>query len=107
MTLAEAVYGKEHVRNCHGGTYYKIRYLKSYDCETGKMLAYPNGLPGWDSYDLDTKLNKIHFIGHSMGAITVRTLQHLLKTGYFDEIVNRPKRNRGSLVASLTALSGV
>lgn len=28
------------------------------------MFAYPNGIPNYD------KIQKIHFIGHSMGAIT-------------------------------------
>lgn len=41
-----------------------------------------------------------------MGAITVKKLQQLLKTGYFDEIHGTPKRDRSSLVASLTCLSG-
>ena len=48
LTLAEGVYGKDHVSQHHEGKYYKMRYLKSYDCETGKIYAYPNGLPGWD-----------------------------------------------------------
>jgi|LauGreDrversion4_2_1035121.scaffolds.fasta_scaffold1948273_1 hypothetical protein len=47
-----------------------MRYLKSIDSETGKMLAYPDGLPGWDP----DKPIKVHFVGHSMGAITVRYL---------------------------------
>lgn len=34
------------------------------------MLAFPNGLPGWN----EAKDQRIHFIGHSMGAITVRYL---------------------------------
>ena len=48
LELSEAVYGREHVRQCHGGRYYKIKYLKSIDIESGSMLAYPEGIPGWD-----------------------------------------------------------
>ena len=50
LTVTQAVYGVEHANEHHqaGQGYYKFKYLKSYDCETGKMLAYPSGLPGWD-----------------------------------------------------------
>jgi len=41
-----------------------------------------------------------------MGAITVRYLQYLLKTGYFDDIAGRPKRDQSGLIASITCLSG-
>jgi hypothetical protein len=78
LELCEAVYGKEYVNRVHGGNYYKIRYLKSYDCSTGKMLAYPEGLPGWNALDTAGKINKVHFIGHSMGVVTIRYLQYLL-----------------------------
>lgn len=44
-------------------------------------LAFPNGIPGgWSS------TRKIHFIGHSMGAQTVRYLQHLLSIDYFNKV---------------------
>jgi triacylglycerol esterase/lipase EstA (alpha/beta hydrolase family) len=45
-----------------------MKFLKTKDPISGKMLAYPNGIPGFKD------LNKIHFIGHSMGALTVRYL---------------------------------
>jgi len=33
------------------------------------MYAYPSGLPDYD------KVEKIHFVGHSMGAMSARYLQ--------------------------------
>jgi triacylglycerol esterase/lipase EstA (alpha/beta hydrolase family) len=104
LTLTQTVYGVEHANEHHylGQGFYKFKYLKSYDCETGKMLAYPSGLPGWDP----EFFYKIHFVGHSMGAITVRYLQYLLKIGFFDVIEGRTKINRARIVASLTSLSG-
>jgi triacylglycerol esterase/lipase EstA (alpha/beta hydrolase family) len=65
------------------------------------MLAYPCGLPGWDR-----NISKIHFVGHSMGSLTVRYLQHLLKIGYFDEIDGTCIKDRSSMVASITSLAG-
>lgn len=41
-----------------------------------------------------------------MGALTARYLSHLLETGYFDEIEGVEKRDRSSLIASITSLSG-
>ena len=102
MTPAEAVYGKEHVDGHHKNQFYKIRYLKTRDAVTKRMYAYPNGLPGWS----EGKVRRIHFIGHSMGAITVRHLQYLLQTGYFDEIAGQSKTDRSDIIASLTCLSG-
>jgi triacylglycerol esterase/lipase EstA (alpha/beta hydrolase family) len=64
------------------------------------MYAFPNGLPNFEN----TK--KIHFIGHSMGALTARYLTHLLEIGYFDEIAGIDKTNRSYLIASITCLSG-
>jgi len=66
------------------------------------MFAFPEGLPGLK----DLSKVRIHFVGHSMGAITVRYMQHLLKTGYFDEIAGSPKQDRGDMIFSLTCLSG-
>ena len=70
LSVAEVVYGQEHVKehhkNAEDGYFYKPRYLKSCDYETGKMYAFPNGLPGLN------KQTKIHLIGHSMGALTAR-----------------------------------
>jgi uncharacterized alpha/beta hydrolase family protein len=68
QSVGEVVYGKGHYNNVHKNSFYKVRYLKSKDCESGQMLAFPNGLPKWEN------VTKIHFVGHSMGAITVRTL---------------------------------
>lgn len=65
------------------------------------MLGYPHGLPFFSTDNI-----KIHFVGHSMGAITVRYLQHLLKIGYFDELHGQPKQDRSSLIASITTLAG-
>ena len=48
ISIIEAVYGVEHAKEHHKGNFYKMRYLKSKDCETGKMYAYPNGLPNWN-----------------------------------------------------------
>jgi len=65
--LSYEVYGESHVKEHHRDTFYKPRYLKR--LLNGKMLAYPNGIPGgW------CKHRKIHFIGHSLGAITARYL---------------------------------
>ena len=52
---------------------YKAKYLKSIDPETGKIYAFPDGIPGYES------IAKIHLMGHSMGALTSREFQYLLK----------------------------
>jgi triacylglycerol esterase/lipase EstA (alpha/beta hydrolase family) len=62
------VYGKDHVTQHHKGTFYKIKYLKTLDSETNQVIAFPNGLPGFNS----GSIKKIHFVGHSMGALTVK-----------------------------------
>lgn len=41
-----------------------------------------------------------------MGMATIKHLQYLLKSGYFDEIAGNPKTDRGYMVASITGLSG-
>ncbi|CDW85644.1 UNKNOWN [Stylonychia lemnae] len=102
ISMAEAVYGKQHVDEHHQSQFYKIRYLKTQDPISMQMFAFPNGIPGWK----ETKDQRIHFVGHSMGAITIRYLQYLLKTGYFDQIEGTPIRDRSDIVASLTCLSG-
>jgi hypothetical protein len=106
LQMCEAVYGKNHVESCHGGRFYKIRYLKSYDCETGQMLAYPDGLPGLHALKPEERIKRVHFVGHSMGAITVRYLQYLLKVGYFDHISGQERHDRSTLIASITCLAG-
>eukprot|EP00347_Sterkiella_histriomuscorum_P016179 403354185 len=102
ISLAEAVYGKTHVKDHHRNKFYKIKYLKTQEAESKRMYAFPNGLPGWNN----EKIKKIHFVGHSMGAITVRYFQYLLEIGYFDEIAGKPKSDKSKIVASLTCLSG-
>ena len=52
------MYGKDHFAKEHKETYYKPRYLRK--IEGGKILGYPNGLPGGWNED-----QKIHFIAHS------------------------------------------
>jgi hypothetical protein len=45
------------------------------------LLAFPDGIPGgWNS------IRKAHFIGHSMGAQTIRYLQYLMSIDYFSQI---------------------
>ena len=45
-----------------------------------QMIAFPDGIPGgWDSE------RKVHFLGHSMGAQTVRYMQYLLSIDYFEQ----------------------
>jgi triacylglycerol esterase/lipase EstA (alpha/beta hydrolase family) len=78
----------------------KLKYLKTSDPDTNQMFAYPEGLPQLD------KIEKIHFVGHSMGAMAARYLQYLLKTGYFDELHGIPIQDRSGLIASITCISG-
>ncbi len=47
MSHAQTVYGKEHVDEHHKCDFYKVKFLKTKDPYTNKMLAYPNGLPGY------------------------------------------------------------
>ena len=80
MTKAEVVYGKQHVAEHHKCQFYKTKFLKTKDPVTNKMYGFPEGLPGYN----EGRVKKVHFIGHSMGALTVRYFQYLLKIGYFD-----------------------
>ena len=79
--MAEVVYGKEHVQKHHLNAkddyFYKPRYLKTRDIETGEIYAFPDGLPGFND-----KM-KVHLIGHSMGTLVAQNLQHLLAIGEF------------------------
>ena len=63
------------------------------------MLAYPSGLPGgW------SKHRKVHLVGHSQGAPTIRYLQHLLETGYFkDDFYGQ---DRSDWIASVSCVNG-
>jgi hypothetical protein len=69
-TIAEVVYGRQHMKENHkngdDSYYYKPRYLKTFDPESGEMYAFPGGLPGYDEE------MKVHLIGHSMGALTAQ-----------------------------------
>ena len=80
--MAEVVYGKDHVRehhkNAEDGYHYKPKYMKAKDPETGRIYAFPNGLPGLD-LSTDSAF-RIHLVGHSMGALTARHFQFLLKS---------------------------
>ncbi len=50
-------------------------------------------------------INKIHFIGHSQGAQTIRYLQYLMKIDYFAEGVT--KEDQSDLFASITCLNPI
>jgi len=100
--MAEAVYGKEHTCEHHKCEHYKPKYLKTHSPHDKMILAYPNGLPKWG----DSNGPKVHLIGHSKGAATIRYFQYLLQTGYFDELSGVPKTDRSHLIASITCLSG-
>ena len=63
-SVAEVVYGKEHVKKYHRDTVYKPKYLKTN--VKGRMYAFPDGLPGFG------KEMKVHLMGHSMGGLTAR-----------------------------------
>ena len=66
--VAEVVYGRKHLEEHHKNGedryFYKPRYLKTCDPESGQMYGFPGGLPGFDEE------MKVHLIGHSMGALT-------------------------------------
>ena len=66
ISVAEVVYGREHVKKFHKSLIYKPRYLKTMDPKSGRMFAFPDGLPGFQN------IEKIHLMGHSMGALTSR-----------------------------------
>lgn len=98
--MSEAVYGKDHVEEHHKCKFYKIKYLKQYVRKGNKILAHPDGLPNFAS------LEKIHFIGHSMGAPTIRYLQYLLKMKYFEYLEMPEIMVRDSIFGSITCISG-
>jgi triacylglycerol esterase/lipase EstA (alpha/beta hydrolase family) len=47
--------------------------------KTQQTFAYTGGISSWSESD------KIHLVGHSLGAQTIRHMQYLLKIGYFDD----------------------
>ena len=69
MSVAEVVYGRDHVKKHHISKVYKARYLKTLDPVSRKMYALPDGLPGYSLADSDFK---VHLVGHSMGGMTAR-----------------------------------
>ena len=75
LSVAEVVYGKEHVfrehHNMKNPHYYKPRYLKNVDPQTGAIYAFPYGLPGLDISKPDFGV-KVHLVGHSLGGLTAR-----------------------------------
>jgi len=77
LRISDLVYGKEHMLKHHEDGYYKPKYLRTVE-DKRHVMAYPNGIPGgW------CKHRKIHFVGHSQGAQTIRYLQYLLSIDYF------------------------
>eukprot|EP00347_Sterkiella_histriomuscorum_P013798 403363324 len=113
MMECEVVYGKEHVHKEHNEIYYKPRYLKR--VKEGKIYAYPNGLPGgW------CKHRKVHMVGHSWGAQTIRYMQYLMANNYFKNpgyvkcckdpsnfCFNPPTFDTSNFIASITCLNPV
>jgi len=92
LGISEQVYGKEHVNSKHRSTFYKPRYLRKKDGD--KTIANLNGIQSW------SESNKIHLVGHSLGAQTIRYLQYLLKIGYFDDEYKGV--DRSNWIASIT-----
>lgn len=80
--------------------FYKPRYLRQVKRQVGKIYGFPKGIPEGFSAD-----RKIHFIGHSQGAATVRYLQYLLSIDYF-ALPGEPKVDKSNWIASLTSISG-
>ena len=76
--LVRAVYGHQHYCEEHlQQKVYKPRLLRQ--IKDDQIIGYSDGIPGgWSSK------RKIHFIGHSMGAQTVRYLQDLMSYDYFE-----------------------
>lgn len=97
LELAEQIYGVDQVKNKHKCKYYKPRYLRKCNMETGKTFAFPVGIASW------SEKNKIHLVGHSLGAQTIRYLQHLLKIGYFED--EYKGIDRSNWIASINCLS--
>eukprot|EP00350_Pseudokeronopsis_sp_OXSARD2_P014000 CAMPEP_0170543442 /NCGR_PEP_ID=MMETSP0211-20121228/2554_1 /TAXON_ID=311385 /ORGANISM="Pseudokeronopsis sp., Strain OXSARD2" /LENGTH=234 /DNA_ID=CAMNT_0010846815 /DNA_START=501 /DNA_END=1205 /DNA_ORIENTATION=- len=106
--ISYLVYGRDHCLKQHGDHFYKARLLKN--IEYGKILGYPHGLPGgWCRH------RKVHFVGHSMGAPTVRYLQHLLEINYFEygchceheetPFHSQTQVDRSDWIASITCLN--
>ena len=80
---------------------YKAKYLKSIDPESGKIYAFPDGIPGYES------IEKIHLMGHSMGALTSREFQYLLKVKQFEmNSLGKIESPDPSFILSMTMFAG-
>ena len=100
LSVAEVVYGKDHIQKEHfGRKNYKPKYLKTQDSATGKMYALPDGLPGFDVENPNDL--RLHLMGHSMGALTSRHFQYMLEQSKFEY-----KTPSGRLVKSITCFAG-
>ena len=97
LEVAEQVYGAEQVRTKHRCTFYKPRYLRKCNSETGQTFAHTGGITNW------SEKNKIHLVGHSLGAQTIRYFQYLLKIGYFDDEYKGV--DRSNWIASINCIS--
>ena len=126
--LVRAIYGHKHSCEEHTRqTFYKPRLLRK--VVNGEVFAYPGGIPeGFDS------VNRVHFIGHSLGAGTIMHLQYLLSIDYFshnkliddgkakisvreghsddfstefEPLTNLPLENKANYIASVTCLQGM
>jgi len=97
LELAEQVYGKEQVAKKHRCTYYKPRYLRKFKMATSQTFAYTQGIEGW------SEKFKVHLVGHSLGAQTIRYLQYLLRIGYFDD--EYKDVDRSNWIASISGIS--
>ena len=96
VSVAEIVYGKQHVEKYHKSKVYKPKYLKT--LKNGRMYGFPDGLPGFSTGQ------KIHLMGHSMGGLTARHFQYMLESGElsrFEDQVPGP-----NFVKSITFFAG-
>lgn len=97
VDVAEQVYGGDQVRDKHRCRYYKPRYLRKTSGDLTKTTAHPNGIKNWSA------ANKVHLVGHSLGAQTIRYLQHLLRIGFFDD--EHKGEDRSDWIASISCVS--
>jgi triacylglycerol esterase/lipase EstA (alpha/beta hydrolase family) len=64
---------------------------------TNQIFAHTEGIVNW------SEKNKIHLVGHSLGAQTIRYFQHLLKIGYFEDEYKGV--DRSNWIASINCIS--
>ena len=96
-SIIEQIYGVEQVKEKHRGKYYKTRYLRSVHQNLSKTTAHLQGIENWN------ESNKIHLVGHSLGAQTIRYFQHLLKIGFFED--EYKSIDRSNWIASINCIS--